>query len=580
MTAQAIDHKGLSQPLYEVRFLHDVRATMRDGVQLSADVFLPRTAGPFPTLIHRTPYESNSDRWVKWGIWWASRGYAAVTQDCRGRYQSGGVFDAYHPDGDDGRDTLDWLPTQPWCNGKIGMWGRSYGGLTQWRAAPGAGSHLTCLAPHAICDDYFDDYHYVNGCFQLALSILAMTVFWTNTAFLHNEGGAIFNRRLFRHLPLIDLDEEVAGQRIPFWRAWLEHPTYDSYWKAISHRGAYHEIDAPIFQQGGWYDPYSGGILRMWNGMSKEGKTEQARRSARVMMGPWTHSEPVSSRVGDLDFGAPAHVVFPEVELPWYDYWLKGLQTGIMDEPPLKLFVMGANQWRYEHEWPLARTRWTPYYLHSAGRANTIYGNGTLSPQPPAEEPPDRFDYDPEDPVPTVGGVHSLGYMVQNFPEPIMVGPIDQRPVERRDDVLVYTTPALEKDVEITGPLELVLYAASSARDTDFTVSLVDVYPNGIAMPITEGILRGRYRHGFEKMDLLQPGEPDEFRIRLYPTSNVFKRGHRLRVHISSSNFPHFSRNLNTGEDVGTGTRMEIAHQTILHSSRYPSQIILPVISE
>jgi putative CocE/NonD family hydrolase len=567
-----------SQPVYDVRFIHDLKVPTRDGITLSADLFLPRAKGPFPTLLHRTPYESNEARWIKWGIWWAKRGYAAVSQDCRGRYQSEGTFNAYFDDGDDGRDTVKWLAEQPWCNGKIGTWGRSYGALTQWRLAPNADPHLTCMAPHAIGDCYFDDYHYVGGAFQLALSVLAMVVFAANTELLLHEGGAIFNRKLFRHLPLIDIDQEVLGHKVPFWRDWLEHPTYDDFWHALSPRHTYGQIDVPIFQQGGWYDPYAGGIFRMWNGMVQGGKTADARKNQKVLMGPWTHSEPTSSELGDIDFGPPAQVIFPEIELPWFDYWLKGLETGIMDEPPIKLFVMGANQWRFEHEWPLARTQFTPYYLHSGGRANSIYGDGVLSPEPPASEPPDRFDYDPTNPVPTVGGVHSLGFMVQNFPDPVLVGPVDQRPIERRDDVLVYTTPELEQDVEVTGPLELVLYAASSARDTDFTVSLVDVFPTGFAIPVAEGIIRGRFRHGFEQMDLLQPNEPDKFRIRMYPTSNLFKKGHRIRVHISSSNFPHFSRNLNTGEDVATGMGTRIAQQTILHTSQYPSHIMLPII--
>jgi hypothetical protein len=515
---------------------------------------------------------------MHWGLLWAQRGYAAVSQDCRGRYESEGTFNAYFDDGDDGRDTIEWLANQTWCNGKIGTWGRSYGALTQWRLAPDADPHLTCMAPHAIGDCYFDDYHYVGGVFQLALSLFAAVIFQTNTATLLYEEGAIFNERLFRHLPLIDLDVLSIGKEIPFWRDWLQHPTYDEFWHALSPRPTYGQIDVPILQQGGWYDPYAGGIFRMWNGMVQQGKTEHARRNQKVIMGPWTHSEPTSCRLGDVDFGSSAQVWFPELEFPWFDYWLKDIDTGIMDEPPIKLFVMGANQWRFEHEWPLARTQFTPYYLHSNGRANSIYGDGVLSPEPPANEPPDRFDYDPDHPVPTVGGVHSLGYMVQNFPQPVTVGPVDQRPIERRDDVLVYTTSPLEQDVEVTGPLEMALYAASSALDTDFTVSLVDVFPTGFAIPVAEGIIRARYRHGFDRMDLLQPGEPDEFRIRMYPTSNLFKRGHRIRVHLSSSNFPHFSRNLNTGEDVGTGTRVDIAHQTILHTAQYPSHIVLPIV--
>jgi putative CocE/NonD family hydrolase len=249
-----------------------------------------------------------------------------------------------------------------------------------------------------------------------------------------------------------------------------------------------------------------------------------------------------------------------------------------MDEPPIRLFVMGDNAWRFEHEWPLARTVFTPWYLHSEGRANSLFGNGTLSPEPPAAEPADRFEYDPNRPVPSVGGNNSTQDWSRTAEEPIVPGPVDQRLIERRDDVLVYTSAPLEQELEVTGPLEMVLYAASSALDTDFTVKLIDVFPDGYAMNISEGIIRARYRNDDSRPELLEPGEVAEYRIRLYPTSNVFKPGHRLRVDVSSSSFPRFSRNLNTGEPVATGTTILVARQTVLHATEYPSRIVLPVI--
>jgi putative CocE/NonD family hydrolase len=563
----------------EIRYLYDQRVPMRDGITLSADVVLPGGTGPFPTILFRTPYESAAERFIQWGIWWARRGYAAVSEDCRGKYESEGTFYAYVPDGPDTYDTLEWVAAQPWCNGKIGTWGRSYGGLYQWLAAPHGSPHLTTMAPHVICDDYFRDYHYVGGAFQLMLSLAASIVFTTNQATLQSGSAAMFNNRQFmRQLPLIDMDLNAIGRKIPFWRDWLEHDRYDDYWQAISTLDKYERITVPIFQQCGWYDAYPGSTMRHWQAMTERGGSEVARKHQKVLMGPWSHAAPENSIMGEIDFGPAAYVQVPEVEKRWYDYWLKGEDDGFMAEPPINLFVMGTNAWRHEHEWPLKRTAYTPFYLHSNGRANTLFGDGTLSQEPAAGEPPDRYDYDPESPVPSIGGNNSTANWTAKADEPIIPGPVDQRPIERRDDVLVYTSAPLEHDLEVTGPLEMVLYAASSAPDTDFTVKLVDVFPNGYAMNLSEGIIRARYRNDDANPELLERGEPQKYTIGMYPTSNVFKRGHRIRVDISSSSFPRFSRNLNTGESVATGTRVAVAHQTVLHSSEYPSHVVLPVI--
>ena len=298
------------------------------------------------------------------------------------------------------------------------------------------------------------------------------------------------------------------------------------------------------------------------------------------MMGPWSHLEPDGTRMGDLDFGPSSNIQIIEEELRWFDHWLKGIDTGVMEEPPLRIFVMGANQWRFESQWPLERTRFTPYYMTSKGRANSLHGNGTLTTELPGAVPPDQYEYDPQRPVPSIGGnnsTHSWAWTVK-ADEPIIPGPLDQRPIERRDDVLVYTGDALEKDLEVTGPVEMILYAASSAPDTDFTAKLVDVFPSGYAVNVTEGLIRARFRNSFEKPELLEPGEVNRYTIRLYPTSYVFKGGHRIRVDISSSNFPRFSRNLNTGEDVATGTDMQVARQTLFHSEEHPSHVMLPII--
>jgi putative CocE/NonD family hydrolase len=569
-----------SQPIHDVRFLYDLKVPMRDGIKLSADVYLPRDGGThYPVILLRTPYESTRDGHIDWAVWWARRGYACVIVDNRGKFESEGVFYAYRDDGPDGHDTLEWIAHQPWCNGKIGTSGRSYGGLFQWQLAPYRSPYLTAMAPQVIMGNYFKDYHHTGGAVQWAITMMAAVTFATNVAFAQRGVAHMFGyQRFYRELPLIDADLRMIGREIPYFRDWLEHDTYDDYWKALDTENKLDQIDVPIYQQAGWYDAYTASMFRMWNGMRERGYSEHARKNQKIYVVPWTHHIPEGSKLGDIDFGPGAFVDLNQEDLRWFDYWLKGIDNGIMDEPPIKLFVMGRNQWRFEHEWPLARTVFTPFYLHSNGHANSLYGDGTLSTDAPAGEPADHYDYDPANPVPTLGGNNTTWTQMKFAPDQILPGPIDQRPIERRDDVLCYTSAVLEEDLEVTGPLKVVLYAATSARDTDFTAKLVDVFPDGRAIHLAEGIIRARYRKSFEYTELLEPNEVYKYEIELAPTSNVFLTGHRIRVEISSSNFPRFDRNLNTGESIARGTRMQIAHQTILHSSEYPSHILLPVI--
>jgi len=568
-----------SEPVHDVRFVYDVKAPMRDGVRLSTDLYLPAGGGAHPVILLRTPYESTRDMHIDWAVWWARRGYAAVIQDCRGKYESEGSFYAYTDEGRDGHDTLEWIAAQPWCNGKIGMSGRSYGGIVQWQAAVQGSPHLTAIAPQVIMGDYFGEYHRIGGAVQWALTALAAVTFETAVALTQRGCAQIFgNQRFYRHLPLITADEALIGRPIPYFRDWLEHSLDDGYWRALNTHERVGQVTVPVCQQAAWYDPYTDAMFRLWNGVREGGGSELARRNQKIYVIPWTHHIPEGSRLGDVEFGPGAFVDLNAEDLRWFDYWLKGIDNGIMAEPPIKIFVMGRNAWRYEQEWPLARTVYTPFYLHSGGKANTLYGDGTLSPEPPGAEPPDRFSYDPDDPVPTVGGNHSLWTLIKFAAEPVYPGPIDQRPIERRDDVLCYTSAPLEQELEVTGPLEVVLYAASSARDTDFTAKLVDVHPSGHAIHLAEGIIRARHRGGLGRAELLEPGEVAEYRIRLAATSNLFRRGHRIRLEISSSNFPRFDHNLNTGEPIATGTARQIAHQTVLHSGAYPSHILLPVI--
>lgn len=556
-----------------VRLLHDQRVAMRDGIRLSADVYLPAGQGPFPALVSRTPYESTYTGYIAWGIWWARRGYAAVVVDCRGRFESEGVFHAYVNDGPDTVDTLAWVANERWCNGRIGTQGRSYGALHQWLAAPLGSPHLAAMAPHVVMDDYFTDCHYIGGAFQLTLSVAAAICFSTNLALLETSADLFNNRAFLSRLPLIDMDEAAIGRRIPFWREWLAHEQYDDYWRVLSTVGRHGQITAPVFQQAGWFDAYPGSQLRQHLSMAAAGGSAAARLGSRLVIGPWSHGldtpdQRETRRLGDVDFGPGAEVQVADLERRWFDHWLRDEGDGLQGQKAIRYFLMGADRWRETATWPPEGTEFQAWHLRAEGR---------LDREPAGAEEPDRFVYDPADPVPSVGGNNSTADWTVGSDDPFVPGPVDQRRLEARHDVLVYTSAPLPRAVSVIGPIEIVLYAASSARDTDFVAKLVDVHPDGRALNVTEGILRARYRRDVSRPELLEPGEPDEFKIELYPTAIVFGVGHRIRVDLTSSHFPRFSRNLNTGEPVATGTRMEIARQTVLHSSSYPSRIVLPV---
>lgn len=553
-----------SRRAVDVRVLHDQRVPMRDGISLSADVYLPLGAQGLPTIVQWTPYESTRERFIAWGVWFAQRGYAAVVVDVRGRYESEGTFTAWTHDGVDAFDTVTWAADQPWSNGRIGTWGRSYGGLVQWQLAHLQHPSVQCIAPQVIHDDYFWDGYFTGGAFQLALTLGAAAL-WSSALSLITGPVArdlVLNDRIFGHLPLIELDEVTIGRTVDYWRLWWEHQTNDAYWQTFRHRPEL--VDVPIFQQGGWFDPYSGSHLRSFGAIGD-------RVPNRVLIGPWSHEEEIETFRGDVDLSG-ALTVIRDHELVFYDRYLRDEDNGWDDRPPAELWVLGAGEWRAAESWPLPGTSFTPFHLRRSGG---------LSVEPPRpDEPADRYAYDPADPVPTIGGVSSVLTMTQGAETPIRPGPLDQRSLEARDDVLVYTSEPLERDLEVIGPVEMVLFAASSARDTDFVVRVCDVHPDGRSIVLTEGIIRARYRGSVEGecVELLEPGEVAEYRIRCYPMGNVFRRGHRIRIDVTSSSFPRFSRNLNTGEDVGTGTLMRVARQTVLHTARYPSHVLLPVV--
>jgi putative CocE/NonD family hydrolase len=556
---------------FGVRYVNDTRVPMRDGVTLSADLYLPDGGdGPWPTLLARTPYDNNLQ--LEQGVFWAQHGYAYVAQDVRGRYDSDGAFVPWIHETDDAADTLDWLGDQPWCDGKVGMSGGSYLGQVQWQAAFTGHPLLKAIAPRVIGANLHDSPHYQGGAFGLGVNA---TWGWRTMGRSMQRIDPFDWPRLLRTLPLRDVDA-VSGKRHPAWRDWIAHPDYDDYWRQLAVSEHYEHIGVPVFQVGGWYDLYAAGTMENFVGMRERGATPLAREHQRVVMGPWTHTQagsspPGTTHAGERDFGADSLFDTRAMELAWFDRWLKGKQAETA-EAPITLFVMGANRWRDEWEWPLARTVWTPMYLHSGGQANSLRGDGTLSTVPPGDEPPDEFVYDPAHPVATLGGCNCCN------PEVIPWGVYDQLPIEVREDILVYTTAPLPTDMEVTGPIIVRLFAATDGPDTDFTAKLVDVFPDGTAYNLCDGIIRGRYSASPATSQLLEPGRIYEFEIDLWVTANVFKAGHAIRLEVSSSNFPRFDRNPNTGGPFGQDAELRVARQQVFHDVARASHLMLPVI--
>lgn len=372
---------------------------------------------------------------------------------------------------------------------------------------------------------------------------------------------------IHQHLPLYTMDE-AAGRPNPLWKEMIDHPLLDQWWEHRRYQNKYERVKVPILHISGWYDDEQIGTPLNFIGMTTKGATEDIRRNQKLLMGPWPHDVNSTSKLGEVDFGPTGVIDLNQYELRWFDYWLKGIDTGIMREPPIRMFVMRNNAWVDENEWPIARTRWTKYYLHSRGRANSLFGDGALSSVEPVSEQADGYTYDPAQAVPfiTEPSFAQIG------------GPDDYRAVERRDDVLVYTSGLLTEDTEICGPIRVELHAASSARDTDFMAKLIDVWPSGFAQRLIDGMVRARFRDGMDRPTLIEPGRIYAYQVDLWNTCQVFKKGHRIRLEIASSAFPKYDRNPNTGEALGKTTRVEVAQQKIYHDREHPSYVVLPIV--
>jgi uncharacterized protein len=563
-------------PRNDIRMENRVPIRMRDGVTLYADIYRPVGEGRYPVLLSRTPY--STERFptaYDAAVYFAQRGYVYVFQDIRGRHESEGRWEPFFDDEKDGVDTVEWAAKQPWSTGKVAMQGGSYLGQNQWRAAQAGAPGLVTIFPMVASTSLYHDWITLNGGWRLSFNFGWGPV-RQESRIMQNPGPhtipglrAIHYDDVQFHLPLNTM-QKLVGRNAKFYDDWLAHPDYDAYWKPLNSEELFEKITIPVHTLGGWFDIFSQGTLRGFVGMSHKGGSDTARRMSHIVIGPWGHGP--SQKFGAIDFGPEANVDALPLQLRWYDYFLKGIDNGLASEPPVKLYVMGRNEWVYEREYPLARTEYKPLYFASGGNANGNRGNGRLTWEKPAgPSGSDTFRYDPDDPVPSLGGNNCCG-------TPTPAGPMDQRPIEGRRDILLYTSDFLTDEVEATGPVKVVLYASSDAVDTDFVAKLVDVYPDGTSYNMAEGILRARYRDSLSKPTLLTPGQVYKMEIDLVGTSVAFRKGHRIRVHVTSSHFPQFDRNPNTGAAFGTTDKVKVAQQTVYHDAERPSHIVLPVI--
>lgn len=537
---------------YTVTIDRDVSLLTRDRVRLVADVYHPVTNTDLPTIMVRIPFTNtfgNRFRADSIARYWASRGYHVVIQGTRGRYKSGGTYYPLVHERNDGIDTLTWLAQQPWFDGRLGLWGASAYAYTEWVLADQENPGPAVLDIQ-ICSTSFYDMFYPGGAFSLESAL-----YWAIRSY-GNEDREVAQDALDRGergFPLIDADNRAA-QDVPFFNDWVTHTENDDYWQAIDGIDRSKTLKAPVVLTAGWFDPFLPSQLRDFMRIRRDAEDSVASAS-RLVIGPWAHAWTVEMPDGHLTEPYRKAVLAPSIQ--WFDRHLAG-RSPTNDATPITLFVMGDNVWRKEKEWPLARTVYTDFYLRSSGHANGAGGDGRLARDAPSgQEAPDSFHYDPRQPVPTAGGA-MLGKNA---------GIKKQNEVESRTDVLVYTGHPLGVDVEVTGPVTVLLYVKTTAPNTDFTAKLVDVYPDGTAYNVSDGVLRRAYQ-----------GETTEISIDLWPTSIVFRQGHRIRLEISSSNYPRYDRNPNTGRPIPTETEPAVARQTIYHTAQWPSRLVLPII--
>jgi putative CocE/NonD family hydrolase len=576
----------LSSPKFEVKIDHNVGVPMRDGINLLTDLYRPQSAAKSPVILIRTPYQKNMME--PQAAYYARRGYVVAVQNCRGRFGSAGEWEPFVHEPKDGYDAVEWLAGQPWSSGKVGMIGGSYVGWVQWWAASLQPPHLVTIIPNVAPPDPFYNLPYEYGVFFLRAAIWWAEVLDKEvTADLSGAKMTTLAEKkynqLLRSLPVIDLDRTVLGKENPYWRKWIEHPINDDYWEQANFLDRLKDVRIPVFHQSGWFDGDGIGTKLNYLAMVRYQHPNQ-----KLVLGPWGHTDEASRRLGDRDFGPEAIIDMQRAYLRWFDFWLKGVENRVTKEPLVSVYVIGSNRWLHGDTYPLPQTRFEKWYFAGNGKANTSKGDGRLSTElPTVESPVDRYTYDPGDPTPDpdayeeaeASGDKSTPKVTASEDKSKAAKAYHGQVTDQRDDILVYTTEPLKQPLTFVGPLSAVLYAASSARDTDWFVRLAEVDEKGKIMSLAEGKIRARYRLTTKKVELLEPGRVYEFQLDLWHTGITIAKGGRLRVEVASASFPSFSRNLNTGGHNETETQFVKAEQTIYHNKQYPSHVLLPVVA-
>jgi len=564
----------------EVELRRDVPCAMRDGVHLATDIYQPAGDSQHPVLLLRLPYDKTQAESILYAhpAWYARHGYMVVVQDCRGRWKSEGEWYPFRDEAADGFDAIEWAASLPGSSGSVGMYGASYAGATQLLAATQRPPSLVTICPAITASQYFDGWTYNQGALALAFAASWATDLGRDTARREGDDAAVVALSKafmgapswYWHLPL-NTYPPLASSLTPYFRDWLDHPTYDDYWRRWSIDEDYARLTVPALHIAGWYDIFLSGSVKNFVGLQHDGGSNAARQGQKLVIGPWMHIPWVPAN-GSIDATASSTVI-DHWQIAWFDQFLKGKETGVLDAP-VTVFVLNQRQWRDFDAWPPSQARPASYFLHSNGQANAAHGDGTLSLKPPANEPADIFTYHPDAPIPSLGG-HSCC-----FSTVAPMGPAVQTPVEALNSVLVYTSAALERTIDLIGDVSLVLYAASTAVDTDWTARLCQVDPDGVSTNLQEGIVRARYRDSLSDPTPIEPDQVYAYTIPLGPVGARISAGHRLRLVVSSSDFPQWDRNLNTGGrhfDEGP-TAGQAATQTILHDEEHPSCLTLSVL--
>lgn len=552
---------GLSAIAETALMQFNVRVPMSDGTILSTDIYRPKSPGQFPVILVRTPYTKSAQFYLDQGRYWASHDYVYIVQDVRGRGDSQGTFTPFIHESADGSDTIDWAASQIWSTGKIGMLGNSYLGWTQLYAAISFNEHLAAIIPTVAPPDPDRSFPMDGGVFLPAGAAWLVSL----DGHINQNLNGLDVSGAYSATPFSEFDH-FLGREIDAWQEWVRHPIRDKFWESLAYQSELLKSEIPTLYISGWYDDVLiGSTENFVNMMSRQG----AHQPQHLLIGPWAHAVNTTRTLGDIDFGPDALIDLPSLHRRWFDRWLKDIENGVENEPAVRIFVMGLNQWVDESEWPIGRTKYVKYFLHSDGHANGRLGDGRLSIAAPiGPEAFDQYNYDPDAPVP----------YEDNFDWRQVGGPQDFSTIELRDDVLVYTSSEFEHPQRVCGPLRMHLFASSSAKDTDWTAKILDVHQSGVAQRLNDGIVRARFRNGTDREDLLTPNKIEEYEINAWSTCQQFDVGHRIRLEISSSAFGKYAQNRNVEENPTTATESTVAHQRIYHDLKHASYVLIPFV--